>query len=159
MQPFDRRTRKLLSMHGVHHPAADVDRLPGPCIKGGRGLQQIESTHQSCIVKLHCTFVADVIISCKSYQSVMIRGPLIRSDAWLVSLLHICRGVLLGKTSHTACIEVGQSCVIVSSSKRARRMRTHLQQFKLFGLSFWHNILHRNVSPTWRFCRPGDSRL
>ena len=34
LQRLDRRTRKLLSMHGVHHPAADVDRLYCPCSDG-----------------------------------------------------------------------------------------------------------------------------
>ena len=58
LQQLDRRTRKLLSMHGVHHPAADVDRLYAPCSDGGRGLQQIESTYQSCIVRLNC-YLAD----------------------------------------------------------------------------------------------------
>ena len=58
LQQLDRRTRKLLSMHGVHHPAADVDRLYAPCSDGGRGLQQIESTFQSCIVRLNC-YLAD----------------------------------------------------------------------------------------------------
>ena len=58
LQQLDRRTRKLLSMHGVHHPAADVDRLYAPCSDGGRGLQQIESTYQSCIVGLNC-YLAD----------------------------------------------------------------------------------------------------
>ena len=41
-------------MHGVHHPSADVDRLYAPCSDGGRGLQQIESTYQFCIVRLNC---------------------------------------------------------------------------------------------------------
>ena len=54
LQQLDRRTRKLLSMHGVHHPVADVDRLYAPCAEGGRGLQQIESTYQSCIVGMDC---------------------------------------------------------------------------------------------------------
>ena len=44
LQQLDQRTRKLLSMHGVHHPAADVDRLYAPCSDGCRGLQQIELT-------------------------------------------------------------------------------------------------------------------
>ena len=35
LQQFDRRTRKLLFMHGVHHPVADVDRLYAPCTEGG----------------------------------------------------------------------------------------------------------------------------
>ena len=45
-------------MHGVHHSSADVDRVYAPCSDGGRGLQQIESTYQSCIVKLNC-YLAD----------------------------------------------------------------------------------------------------
>ena len=58
LQQLDRRTRKLVSMHGVHHPAADVDRLYAPCSDGDRGLQQIESTYQSCIARLNC-YLAD----------------------------------------------------------------------------------------------------
>ena len=45
-------------MHGVHHPAADVDRLYAPYSDGGRELQQIESTYRSCIVRLNC-YLAD----------------------------------------------------------------------------------------------------
>ena len=41
-------------MHGVHHSAADVDRLYAPCIKGNRGLRQIKSTYQSYIVGPDC---------------------------------------------------------------------------------------------------------
>ena len=58
LQRLNRRTRKLLSMHGVHHPSADVDRLYAPCSDGGRGLQQIALTYQSCIVRLNC-YLAD----------------------------------------------------------------------------------------------------
>ena len=54
LQQLDRRTRKLLTMHGVHHPSADVDRLYAPCNEGGRGLQQIEAMYKSCIVGLEC---------------------------------------------------------------------------------------------------------
>ena len=54
LQLLDRRTRKLLTMHGVHHPSADVDRLYAPCNEGGRGLQQIEAMYKSCIVGLEC---------------------------------------------------------------------------------------------------------
>ena len=53
-EQLDRRTRKLLTMHGVHHPSADVDRLYAPCNEGGRGLQQIEAMYKSCIVGLEC---------------------------------------------------------------------------------------------------------
>ena len=45
-------------MYGVHHPAADVDRLYAPCSEGDRGLQQIESTYQSCIVRLNSCYLA-----------------------------------------------------------------------------------------------------
>ena len=34
LQQLDRRTRKLISMHGVHHPAADVDPLCAPFSEG-----------------------------------------------------------------------------------------------------------------------------
>ena len=34
LQQIDRRTRKLLSMPGVHHPAADIDRMYAPCSNG-----------------------------------------------------------------------------------------------------------------------------
>ena len=75
LQQLDRRTRKLLSMHGVHHPSADVDRLYAPCSDGGRGLQQIESAYKSCIVRLNC-YLADrsdplmnIIRECDSRKS------------------------------------------------------------------------------------------
>ena len=51
---LDRRTTKLLTVYGVHHPSADVDRLYAPCNEGGRGLQQIEAMYKSCIVELDC---------------------------------------------------------------------------------------------------------
>ena len=54
LQQLDRQTRKLLTMNGVHHPSADVDRLYAPCNEGGRGLQQIEGMYKSCIVGLDC---------------------------------------------------------------------------------------------------------
>ena len=54
LQQLDRRTRKLLTMHGVLHPSADVDRLYAPCNEGGRGLQQIEAMYKSCIVGFEC---------------------------------------------------------------------------------------------------------
>ena len=37
LQQLNRRTRKLLSMHGVHRPSADVDRLYAPCSDGVGG--------------------------------------------------------------------------------------------------------------------------
>jgi len=38
LQKLDRETRKLLTIHGQHHPKADVDRLYVPRKQGGRGL-------------------------------------------------------------------------------------------------------------------------
>ena len=37
LQKLDRKTRKLLTIHGQHHPRADVDRLYVPRQQGGRG--------------------------------------------------------------------------------------------------------------------------
>ena len=54
LQQLDRRTKKLLSMQGVHHPSADVDRLYAPCNEEGRGLQQIEAMYKFCIGGLEC---------------------------------------------------------------------------------------------------------
>jgi hypothetical protein len=43
MQNLDRKTRKLLTIHGQHHPKADVDRLYVPRKQAGRGLMQLEA--------------------------------------------------------------------------------------------------------------------
>ena len=40
LQKLDWKTRKLLTIHGQHHPKADVDRLYVPRKQGGRGLMQ-----------------------------------------------------------------------------------------------------------------------
>ena len=77
LKQLDRRSRKLFSMHGVHHPAADVDWLYAPCTEDGRLLRQIESTYQSCIVGWTVTFVAALISLIKWYRSVLLRCPLI----------------------------------------------------------------------------------
>ena len=45
-------TRKLLTIHGQHHPKADVDRLYVPRKQGGRGLMQLEAAHAVKITKL-----------------------------------------------------------------------------------------------------------
>ena len=39
---MDRKTRKLLTMYGAHHPQADIDRLYLRRADGGRGLIGIE---------------------------------------------------------------------------------------------------------------------
>jgi hypothetical protein len=38
---MDRKTRKMLTIHG-HHPRIDNDRLCVPRKEGGRGLMQVE---------------------------------------------------------------------------------------------------------------------
>ena len=40
------KTRKFLTMYGIHHPKTDVDRLYLPRNEGGRGLIQIELTYK-----------------------------------------------------------------------------------------------------------------
>jgi len=51
LQKLDRITRKLLTIHGQHHPKADVDRLYVPRKQGGRGLMQLEAAHAVKITK------------------------------------------------------------------------------------------------------------
>jgi len=52
LQKLDQKTRKLLTIHGQHHPKADVDRLYVPRKQGGRGLMQLETAHVVEITKL-----------------------------------------------------------------------------------------------------------
>jgi hypothetical protein len=52
LQKLDRKTRKLLTIHGQHHPKADVDRLYVPRKQGGRGRMQLEAAHAVDITKL-----------------------------------------------------------------------------------------------------------
>jgi len=46
LQKLDRKMRKLLTIHGRHHPKADVDPLYVPRKQGGRGLMQLEQPMQ-----------------------------------------------------------------------------------------------------------------
>jgi len=52
LQKLDQKTRKLLTIHGQHHPKADVDHLYVPRKQGGRGLMQSEAGHAVEITKL-----------------------------------------------------------------------------------------------------------
>jgi hypothetical protein len=52
LQKLDQKTRKLLTIHGQHHPKADADRLYVPRKQGGRGLMQLEAAHAVEITKL-----------------------------------------------------------------------------------------------------------
>jgi hypothetical protein len=45
IQKLDRKTRKMLTIHGQHHPRADIDRLYVPREEGGRGLMQVEGAY------------------------------------------------------------------------------------------------------------------
>jgi hypothetical protein len=51
LQKLDRNT-KLLTIHGQHHPTADVDRLCVPRKQGGRGLMELEAAYVIDITKL-----------------------------------------------------------------------------------------------------------
>jgi len=42
-QKLDRKTRKLLTIHGQHHQKADVDCSYVPRKQGGKGLMQLEA--------------------------------------------------------------------------------------------------------------------
>jgi len=52
LQKLDRKTRKLLTIHGQHHPKADVDNFYVPRKQGGRSLMQLEAAHAVEITKL-----------------------------------------------------------------------------------------------------------
>ena len=43
LQSLDKKSRKLLTVHGSFHPRSDVDRLYLPKGKGRRGLMSCES--------------------------------------------------------------------------------------------------------------------
>ena len=49
---MDRKTRKLLTLHGALHPRADVDRIYVTRREGGRGLRQLETAHKNAILKM-----------------------------------------------------------------------------------------------------------
>ena len=123
LQQLDRRTRNLLSMHSVHHPVANIDRLYASCIDGGRRLQQIESTYQSCIVRLNC-YLADssdpFIQMIRECDSVNLHT---RSSAWFVALLHSCGGVLLRTTSRRTYTGMHPSRLKMASSKCLKQMQ------------------------------------
>jgi hypothetical protein len=51
LQKLDRKTRKLLTIHGQHHPKADVDCLYVSRKYGGRGLMQLEEAYKMEITK------------------------------------------------------------------------------------------------------------
>jgi len=52
LHKLERKTRKLLTIHGQHHPKADVDCLYVPRKQEGWGLMQLETAHTVEITKL-----------------------------------------------------------------------------------------------------------
>ena len=49
---LDTKTRKLLTIHRMHHPKADVNRMYLPRRIGGRGLTKLETAYKSTTVGL-----------------------------------------------------------------------------------------------------------
>lgn len=49
---LDRKTRKVLTINGMHHPRADVDRLYVKRKEGGRGLLELQSLYRQSILSL-----------------------------------------------------------------------------------------------------------
>jgi hypothetical protein len=45
IQKLDRKTRKMLTIHGQHHLRADIDRSYVPRKEGERGLMQVEGAY------------------------------------------------------------------------------------------------------------------
>ena len=107
LQQLDWRTRKLLTMHGVHHSSVDVDRLYAPCNEGGPGLQQIEAMYKFCIVGLDC-YLSDssdpymqLVYECDSGKARYLIKCMARHFTAQM------QGIWLGTTRHRACMEVG----------------------------------------------------
>jgi hypothetical protein len=47
IKQIDRKTIKMLTMHKMHHPKADIDRLYVKRKEGGRGLVQVEAAYKA----------------------------------------------------------------------------------------------------------------
>ena len=52
IRKIDAKTRKLFTMHKMHHPKADVDRMSLPRKEGGRELFQSECTYMTSSIGL-----------------------------------------------------------------------------------------------------------
>ena len=50
IKKVDTKIRKLLTMHRMHHPKSDVNRLYLPRKEGGRGLVQLELSLKTSII-------------------------------------------------------------------------------------------------------------
>ena len=49
---MDAKIRKLMTIHRMHHPKADVDRIYIPRNKGGRGLVRLELSYKTTTIGL-----------------------------------------------------------------------------------------------------------
>ncbi|XP_044764376.1 uncharacterized protein LOC123320944 [Coccinella septempunctata] len=56
LKAIDTKVRVLMSKYGIHHPHASINRLYMPRHSGGRGLQNIEITHQKAVTELRKYF-------------------------------------------------------------------------------------------------------
>jgi hypothetical protein len=65
IQKLDRKTRKMLTIHGQHHPKADIDHLYVPRKDGERGLMQIEGAYITEVIKLkeYVEHTEDILMS------------------------------------------------------------------------------------------------
>jgi hypothetical protein len=45
IQKLDKKTIKLLTIHGQHHPRADIDHIYVPRKEGRKGLMQVEGAY------------------------------------------------------------------------------------------------------------------
>ena len=105
LRGLDIKTRKLMRLHGAHHPQGDVDRLYVPRQQGGRGLHSIEEVvrreenalttfvHRSKdteIVKLKDFFVQDKILLGKEIDKAADKSQCAerRSDRWSSKVMH-----------------------------------------------------------------------
>ena len=52
LQRMDRKTRKLLTSHRMHHPKAGVDRLYLPRSNGGRGMIRLEMAYKTTAIAM-----------------------------------------------------------------------------------------------------------
>jgi hypothetical protein len=52
IKQIDRKTSKMLTMHKMHHPKADIDTLYVKRKEGGRGLVQVEAAYKAGIINI-----------------------------------------------------------------------------------------------------------
>jgi len=52
IKQIDRKTRKMLTIHKMHHPKADIDRLYVKRKEGGSGLVQVEAAYKAEIINI-----------------------------------------------------------------------------------------------------------